>query len=445
MKVLKFGGTSVGSAERFLSVAQIVLNEKPKVVVLSAMSGITDSLIRFNEFHKKGMMPRCNHLIAQLKNKHKQVIFQAICKENVRQKALSIIEIVFNSIEKTLNEEYSDRNSYAVVAKGELLSTLTFKLILEDKNIKASLVPALDFMKTDINGEPDYFYIKQKLNGLIQEEDDGSILITQGFICRDYRGEVFNLQRGGSDYTASIIGSVIGASEVQIWTDIDGFHNNDPRFVEDTKPLRHLSFEEAAELAYFGAKILHPTSIIPCKKQNIPVWLKNSLNPTDQGTIITRNAEKKEIKAVAAKDGITVIKINSGRMFLAYGFLKKVFEVFEKYKTPIDVITTSEVAVSVTIDNNAFIDCITDELRALGAVEAEVEQCIVCVVGDLVAEKKGVVRRILEALSEIPIRMISYGGSRQNVTVVFDGKYKLQALNSLNSQLFNVKNESYVS
>jgi len=445
MKILKFGGTSIGSAGRLNAVADIVNDGHRKIVVLSAMAGGTDSLIQVVDFHKKGMHNRSKLIASKLENKHKITIHKAIKNIRIQQKGLEIVTDIFDTIYRVLSEDPFNNFEKIILAQGELLSTNIFKLLLEDKGVDSVLIPALEFMRTDANGEADGYYIKQNLWSALDKYPSEQLFITQGYICRDFQGEISNLQRGGSDYTASLVGAAVSASEVQIWTDIDGFHNNDPRYVDATEPIRHLSFEEAAELAYFGAKILHPTSIIPCKRKNIPVRLKNSLNPNDKGTLITKQTEQKEIKAIAAKDEIVAIKVNSGRMLMAYGFLKKVFEVFEKYKTPIDVVTTSEVAVSITIDNATFVDCIIDELRAFGTVEVEKKQCIICVVGDLVAEKYGLVNKILESINHIPIRMISYGGSQQNVTLVLDAKHKVQALNSLSAKLFNVNTESYVA
>ena len=325
----------------------------------------------------------------------------------------------------------------AILAQGELIATALLHYYFKEQNIKSVLIPALNFMRTDKDGEPDLFYIQENINREINNNANNSIFITQGFICRNAFGEIDNLRRGGSDYSASLIGVACKAQEIQIWTDIDGMHNNDPRFVENTTPLTNLSFDEAAELAYFGAKILHPASVQPCKVANIPVRLKNTLAPEANGSLISAEICGKGIKSIAAKDNITAIKIKSGRMLLAHGFLRKVFEIFETYKTPIDMITTSEVAVSVTIDDTKYLNDIVDELKKYGSVAVDQDLSIVCVVGDLIAESKGYAFKVMEALQNISIRMISYGGSKHNVSLLVNTSDKKTALNALHQNLFN--------
>ena len=326
-----------------------------------------------------------------------------------------------------------------ILSQGELMSTAMMNLYLQSKGIKSVLLPALEFMRTDKNGEPDNQYIKQKINAQIEKHADADIYITQGYICRNAYGEVDNLQRGGSDYSASLIGAAINAEETESWTDIDGMHNNDPRYVPDTTPVHTLHFEEAAELAYFGAKILHPTCILPAKLNNIPVRLLNTMQPEAEGTLIYNSKAGKEIKAIAAKDNITAIKIKSGRMLLAYGFLRKVFEIFESYKTPIDMIATSEVGVSVSIDNEKNLDGILDDLKKFGTVTVDHDMVIICVVGDLEWKNCGFESKVLQALTDIPVRMISYGGSNYNISILVKREDKVRALNQLSDYLFKNK------
>ncbi len=292
-------------------------------------------------------------------------------------------------------------------------------------------------MRIDKDGEPDAFYIAENFKRELGAYPDEKIIITQGFICRNAYGEIDNLKRGGSDFTASLIGAAINASEIQIWTDINGFHNNDPRFVEKTSVIREISFDEAAELAYFGAKILHPSSINPAREKNIPVRLKNTMDPQDEGTLITSRTNLQDYKAVAAKDGIAVLRIKSDRMLMAYGFIRKVFEIFEAYKTPIDMVTTSEVSVSITVDNPQFISQIARDLKELGSVEVEQDQTIICIVGDFRTERTGSAPEIFEALNTIPLKMISYGGSPYSISLLIDSKDKINALKLLNKYLFN--------
>jgi len=437
MKILKFGGTSLGTAERISKVGEIINDGSPKVIVLSAFAGTTDALEDITNYLSKDNKDAAREITAELERKYRKVARELYNTEEYQNKALEMIQSHFDYIRSFFSKSYSTPQQKSIMAQGELISTAMFQYHLEDSNIESVLLPALNFMRIDKNEEPDEFYIKENLERELSAYPDNNLFITQGYICRNAFGEVDNLKRGGSDYTASLIGSAISAEEVQIWTDVDGFHNNDPRYVEKTSVIRNLSFDEAAELAYFGAKVLHPASVLPCKLKEIPVRLKNTLNPTDEGTLITNDSQKKEIKAVAAKDGIAAINIKSNRMLLAYGFIRKVFEVFEIYKTSVDVITTSEVAVSVTIDKLDYLDQITGDLKKYGAVDVDHDQSIICVVGNLMADEKGIVYKIFDALSEVPVRMISYGGNQYNVTILVNTKDKVQALNALSNNLFN--------
>ncbi len=437
MKVLKFGGTSVGSAERMKKVAELISNDEQKIVVLSAMSGTTNSLLEIADyFYKNNVDGALEHIIA-LENKYFDVVEELYQTEKKKSEAKDILKSHFDYLRSFANAVFTLFEEKAVVAQGELLSTNLFQLYLEEIGENSILLPALNFMRLDKNGEPDTEYIKMHLLELLKANPGFKIYLTQGFICRNCYGEIDNLQRGGSDYTASLIGAVVGAKEIQIWTDIDGLHNNDPRYVKNTKAIPMLNFEEAAELAYFGAKILHPTCILPAKLANIPVRLLNTLQPEAPGTLISTQINKGKIEAVAAKDGITAIKIKSGRMLLAYGFLRKVFEIFESYKTPIDMITTSEVGVSVTIDNTKYLEEIVNDLKKLGTVSVDKDMVIVCVVGDLFYENVGFQAKVVGALNDIPIRMISYGGSNYNISFLIKKEDKGKALNALSNALFN--------
>lgn len=437
MLVYKFGGTSVGSPQRIKEVAKLITsdNEK-KIVVLSAMSGTTNDLVAVAEYLYKNNKEGAIELIHKLKNKYEAVVNELLHTEEYQSKGKELIDAHFDYIKSFTNDMFTLYEEKAVLAQGELISTALMHLYLNEQQIDNKLIPALDFMRIDKNEEPDAFYIKENLNRILNENKAQNLFITQGFICRNAYGEIDNLKRGGSDYSASLIGAATKAEEIQIWTDIDGMHNNDPRYVENTKPLSHLSFDEAAELAYFGAKILHPASILPAKNANIPVRLKNTLQPDANGTLIDNSSEGEGIKAIAAKDNITAVKIKSGRMLLAYGFLRKVFEIFETYKTSIDMITTSEVAVSVTIDNTKYLTDIVDELKKFGVVEIDENQTIICVVGNFIAESKGYALKVMKALEDIPIRMISYGGSKHNVSLLVNTSDKIKALKSLNNHLF---------
>jgi aspartate kinase len=437
MKILKFGGTSVGTPQRLRDLISLVNDNEPKVVVLSAMAGTTDLLVEVTENLKCDNKEAAAEIINKLENKYYKIVAELFKTDKWIKEGNELIKTHFNYIKNFVKKTFTIHQEKAILAQGELLSTALFHYLLKEENIKSTLLPALNFMRIDRGEEPDEYYIKENIEREFQQYSNENLFITQGFICRNAFGEIDNLKRGGSDYTASLIAAAINADEVQIWTDIDGFHNNDPRFVENTKVIRELSFDEAAELAYFGAKILHPSSVRPCKLLGIPVRLKNTMNPTDKGTIISLSAKGDEIKAIAAKDNIAIIKVKSDRMLLAYGFLRKVFEVFELYKTSVDVITTSEVAVSVTIDNFKHLEDIKDELKRYGTVHVDYNQAIICIVGDLIAEKKGLAKKIFEALEDIPVRMISYGGSSYNITVLINKNDKVRALRLLNENLFN--------
>lgn len=436
MKVLKFGGTSVGSAERIKNVAQLVTSRGKNIIVLSAMAGTTNTLVEISDYLYKKNVDGAKEIINSLESKYLNTIDELFASDEYKENALKKIKASFNSIRSFAKDIFTVFEEKEILAQGELMSTALMNLFLLEKGINSVLLPALDYMRTDKNAEPDTSYIKQKLTALLDKHADADIYITQGYICRNAYGEIDNLQRGGSDYSASLIGTAIGADEIEIWTDIDGMHNNDPRFVENTQPVEELHFEEAAELAYFGAKILHPTCVLPAKLNNIPVRLLNTMQPDAKGTVIFNTTSSRKIKAVAAKDNIIAIKIKSGRMLLAYGFLRKVFEIFETYQTPIDMITTSEVGVSVTIDNERNLDKIIDDLKKFGTVSVDRDMVIICVVGDLEWQNRGFEAKALDALREIPVRMISYGGSNYNISFLVRKEDKVKALNSLSNSLF---------
>ncbi len=440
MQVWKFGGTSVGKPERMNSIRTLVnADNSRKVVVLSALSGTTNSLLEIGEAIKNSKIDNAIEIIDSLKSHYQSFISALYKTSNGLLKGSTIIEKEFDFIKSLAAiSPFTLKQEKELVAQGELLSTEIFYTYLEEQGDSAVLIPALDFMRIDADNEPEFKLIEEKLNQLLLGQDNKKIIITQGFICRNPRGEVDNLKRGGSDYTASLIGGAINAEEIQIWTDIDGMHNNDPRIVKGTFPVRELSFEEAAELAYFGAKILHPSTITPAKMKGVPVRLKNTMEPTAAGTLITSKVNHvSEITAIAAKDNITAIYIHSTRMLNAYGFLRKVFEVFEKYKTPVDMITTSEVSVAVTIDNDENLDKITEELNLIAEVEPhDFNQSIICIVGNFMADKAGIALRVMKALKDIPVRMIVYGASEHNMSILVDTKDKNNALNALNAGLF---------
>ncbi|MGE0638560.1 MAG: aspartate kinase [Bacteroidia bacterium] len=441
MKVVKFGGTSVGSAERMFSVAKLIKSSEPRIVVLSAVSGTTNSLVEISASLYKGDKDGANKLIDALHDKYKVLVKELLKTADGLKKGNELIDEHFEYIRNFTKDLFTIHEEKAILAQGELISTALFHYYLEENGEKSVLLPALNFMRTDEEGEPDLNFISENLKRELKNYPGDKLFITQGYICRNAFGEIDNLKRGGSDYTASLVGAAIEAEEIQIWTDIDGMHNNDPRIVKKTFPIEELSFDEAAELAYFGAKILHPSSVLPARLKNIPVRLLNTMQPEAKGTLISQKSSGGNIKAVAAKDGIYAIKIRSGRMLMAYGFLRSVFEIFERYKTPIDMITTSEVAVSLTIDEPKNLDAIVAELKNFATVEVDKDQTIVCVVGDFLGERKGYAVKIFEALRNIPIRMISYGGSPNNVSVLVETKYKNEALTALNDGLFNSGNK----
>jgi len=436
MKVLKFGGTSVGSPERMKKLLDIIDPTERQIVVLSAVSGTTNSLVEIGQAYFAGDKNKAINLLNVLKNKFKLFIKELFASKDFLKKGEEVIDYHFTLLANLANDYFTVIEDKIVLAQGELLSTTLYHVYLKEIGVSSVLLPALDFMKTDEDNEPDVDYITAHLRPLLEKYPENKLFITQGYICRNSFGEIDNLRRGGSDYTASLIGAAIRSEEVQIWTDIDGMHNNDPRIVKGTTPIAQLSFDEAAELAYFGAKILHPQSVFPAQKYKIPVRLLNTMDPKAQGTLITNTSEKDRIKSIAAKDGITAIKIQSSRMLLAHGFLRRVFEVFERYRTSIDMITTSEVAVSITIDDITHLDEIVAELLAFGTVEIDTNQTIICVVGDFGVEKHGYAARVLDAVKHIPVRMISYGGSNHNMSLLVKAEYKTEILRSLHNRLF---------
>ena len=437
MKVMKFGGTSVGSPERMKGVASLVTESgEPTFIVLSAMSGTTNSLVEISDYLYKKNPEGANEVINNLEKKYMQHVEDLYSTDEMKKTTREFLQGEFNYLRSFTKDLFTSFEEKSIVAQGEIMSTNMVVNYLKEQGVKAVLLSALDFMRTDKNAEPDPQYIKEKLAAIMEDNQGYQIYITQGFICRNAYGEVDNLQRGGSDYTASLIGAALPADEIQIWTDIDGMHNNDPRVVEHTEAVRQLNFEEAAELAYFGAKILHPTCVQPAKYAGIPVRLKNTMDPKADGTIIDNVIVRGKIKAVAAKDNITAIKIKSSRMLLATGFLRKVFEIFESYQTPIDMIATSEVGVSMSIDNDAHLNDIVNELKKYGTVTVDSDMCIICVVGDLDWSNVGFETIATDAMKNIPVRMISYGGSNYNISFLIKEKDKKQALQNLSNVLF---------
>ncbi|PWK80111.1 aspartate kinase [Mucilaginibacter oryzae] len=436
MKVLKFGGTSVGSPARMKALLDIINPAERQVVVLSAVSGTTNSLVEIGQAYLAGDKKKAAQLITILKDKYEIFVKELFAKPEFLAQGKEVIDYHFSLLSNLANDHFTNIEDKIVVAQGELLSTTLYHVYLKEIGVPSVLLPALDFMKIDEDNEPVVDHITENLQPLLDQHPEVNLFITQGYICRNAYGEIDNLRRGGSDYTASLIGAGIHSEEVQIWTDIDGMHNNDPRIVKGTQPIAQLSFDEAAELAYFGAKILHPQSVFPAQKYKIPVRLLNTMDPKAHGTLITNTSEKDKIKSIAAKDAITAIKIQSSRMLLAHGFLRKVFEVFERYKTSIDMITTSEVGVSVTIDDTTYLGDITKELNTYGSVEIDVNQTIICVVGDFGADKHGYAARVLEAVKHIPLRMISYGGSDHNLSLLVKTEDKVETLRSLHNRLF---------
>jgi aspartate kinase len=437
MKIMKFGGTSVGRPERMKSIIPLISGDESVVLVLSALSGTTNSLVEISELLYSGATDEATLKNEALRSKYHEVVEELYSTDTYKKEGHELVNSHFDYIGDIIASSFTKVQEKAILAQGELMSTGMFHKLLVESNIRSVLIPALNFMRIDKDGEPDAFYIAENFKRELGNYPDEKIIVTQGFICRNAYGEIDNLKRGGSDFTASLIGAAINASEIQIWTDINGFHNNDPRYVEKTEVIREISFDEAAELAYFGAKILHPSSVNPAREKNIPVRLKNTMDPQDEGTLITSRTVHQDYKAVAAKDGISVFRIKSDRMLMAYGFIRKVFEIFEAYKTPIDMVTTSEVSVSITVDNPQFIQQIAHDLKELGSVEIEQDQTILCIVGDFRTERTGSAPEIFEALNTIPLKMISYGGSPNSISLLIDSKDKINALNLLNKYLFN--------
>lgn len=437
MKVMKFGGTSVGSPKRIKEVSSLITETgEPTFIVLSAMSGTTNSLVEISNYLYKKNPDGANEIINSLENKYMLHVEELYTTEVYKQKTREFLHDEFDYLRSFTKNLFTSFEEKSIVAQGEIMSTNMVVNYLQENGVKAVLLNALDFMRTDKNGEPDLQTIKEKLSEIMKANEGYQIYLTQGFICRNAYGEIDNLLRGGSDYTASLVGAALPAEEIQIWTDIDGMHNNDPRVVENTEALHQLNFDEAAELAYFGAKILHPTCVLPAKYANIPVRLKNTMDPKAEGTLINNVVVKGKFKAVAAKDNITAVKIKSSRMLLATGFLRKIFEIFESYQTPIDMITTSEVGVSMSIDNNTHLDEIVNELKKYGTVTVDTDMCIICVVGDLDWNNLGFESQALDAMKNIPVRMISYGGSNHNISFLIREADKKQALQSLSAILF---------
>ena len=436
MKILKFGGTSVGSPQRMKDVCQLITDGDRKIVVLSAMSGTTNSLVEIADYIKKRNLEAAGNVINKLRTLYKQHVEELYSKEENKEKTNALLLDIFMHLHNLTTQEYSDKLEKEILAQGELMSTNMVTNYLKEQGVKVMLIPALNFMRTESNGEPDMAYIKEHITDILKKNDGYELYITQGFICRNINGDVDNLQRGGSDYTACLVGAVLRAEEIQIWTDIDGMHNNDPRYVPNTTPVRQLNFEEAAELAYFGAKILHPTCIQPAHYAGVPVRLLNTMDSSAPGTIINDQMQKGTIKAVAAKDNITAIKIVSSRMLLATGFLHKLFETFEVNHTPVDMVTTSEVGVTLTIDNNAHLANIVEELKKYGTVSIDENMCIICVVGDLRWGNVGFETLVTEALAQIPVRMIAYGGSNHNISFLVRESDKKEALCALSEKLF---------
>jgi len=436
MKVYKFGGTSVGSPERFRALIPLISDGTEKIVVLSAMAGTTNTLAEISGLFSAGNSDEAVKMSNALRNTYHRVVDDLYSSATWAEKSHDLVDEQFNYIITLFSREFSRHNEKRILARGELLSSTFLHFLLSEAGIPSYLLPALNFMRIDKDGEPDYYYIRENLRREMAPVKDEKIIITQGFICRNAYGETDNLRRGGSDYTATIIGASLDADEVQIWTDISGLHNNDPRYVSNTRVIRSLSFAEAAELSYFGAKILHPSSVNPARMKKIPVRLKNTMEPSDEGTLITSESRWEDYKAVAAKDGIIALRIHSARMLMAYGFMRRIFEAFEAFKTPIDMITTSEVSVSLTIDDPTYLDEIVKTLQSIGAVEVERDQTIICVVGDFRPNRVGSAPEIFEALDEIPVKMISYGGSENNVSILINTSDKTVALQALSARLF---------
>jgi aspartate kinase len=436
MKVLKFGGTSVGSAVRFKEVAKIITSAGKNVVVLSAMSGTTNTLSEIAGYLYNRNLEGARETISTLEKKYLAVAKELLSKKESVEKAEEYIHDTFAGLVAITRELFGDVQERIVLAQGELLSSFLLATYLQEQGVNAQLLPALEFMRTDQQGEPDVHAIQDGLKRLLEAAPEADLYLTQGYICMNARDEVDNLKRGGSDYTACLVGAALQADEIQIWTDIDGLHNNDPRIVDGTSPVRHLHFEEAAELAYFGAKILHPTCILPARYANVPVRVLNTMDPEAPGTLIDNVSDSGVIKAVAAKDSIVALKIKSSRMLLAHGFLRKVFEIFESYRTSIDMICTSEVGVSLTIDDTRYLNEIVHDLKKYGTVSVDLDMCIICVVGDMDWSNRGFESRVMNALKSIPVRMVSYGGSNYNISILVREEDKAETLKALSRKLF---------
>ncbi len=439
MKVLKFGGTSVGSAERMQRVAKLITsNSDPKIIVLSAVSGTTNELVKIGDLLVSKQIKKAEQAIEKLNSEYQVFITSLLSSFNYVKQANSVVDKSFTIMRNYLNYPFGKSKNNELLAQGELLSTNLFTLFLSEKGIVAELISSLDFIHLNAEGEPVIKDIAKKLTRIIKNRNEHNLFITQGFICLNNEGDIDNLKRGGSDYTASLIGAAVDAEEIQIWTDIDGMHNNDPRIVTTTKAIKHLSFDEAAELAYFGAKILHPATIFPAQEASVPVRLKNTMRPNAEGTLIDKNISVRSVKAVAAKDGITAIKIKSSRMLLAHGFLLKIFQIFDTYKTPIDLVTTSEIAVSLTIDDISFLEEIVVELKKLGVVEVDTNQSIICLVGNYILKNQKVITSLFKSLEKVPVRMISLGGSKNNISLLVSTEHKLEALQNINKGVFGL-------
>ena len=439
MLVVKFGGTSVGNPERMKKIANLVLGmEGKKIVVLSALSGTTNTLVKIGDFLLADKHAEANNEIAALEKHYLQFIKELYESAPYQAIGEELVSRYFSLFRLLAAGKFDDRSYRELLAQGELISTELFYHHCQERKINARLLPALHFMSIDENNEPELEKISERLKPILEAMTNTNILITQGYICRNHKNEIDNLKRGGSDYTASLVGAAARAEEIQIWTDIDGMHNNDPRVVKKTLPIAELTFDEASELAYFGAKILHPSTIVPAQKYGVPVRLKNTMDEKAFGTLISERGTSGQFKAIAAKDGITAIKIKSSRMLLAYGFLRQVFEVFEKHKTSIDMISTSEVAVSVTIDDDKHLNEILGELKDFGSIDVDKNQTIICIVGNMLAEKEGVLKEVFQSLAGIPIRMVSYGGSNNNISMLVETSQKDKALNLLNEGLFGL-------
>lgn len=439
MKILKFGGTSVGSSKRMRLVAEIITAAKePKIIVLSAVSGTTNKLVNIGDLLLAKDVVKASQSINDLYGEYQVFIPTLLSSLKHVDLAKKVIENSFLLMKNYLNYPFGKSKNNELLAQGEILSTNLFSLFLQENEVKSKLISALDFLHLSQDGEPVVKDIGERLKTIIKENSDQNLFITQGFICLNSEGDIDNLKRGGSDYSASLIGAALNVDEIQIWTDIDGMHNNDPRVVNSTKAIKHLSFDEAAELAYFGAKILHPATIVPAQEAKVPVRLKNTMQPQSEGTLIDKNNDSRNVKAVAAKDGITAIKIKSSRMLLAPGFLLKIFQIFDSYKTSIDLVTTSEIAVTLTIDNTTHITEIVKELEELGAVEVDRNQSIICLVGNFILQNTEVIKNLFRSLEELPVRMISLGGSKNNISILVNTKNKLQALQNINQRVFNL-------